>query len=204
MREEGHGKSTTGSSTPDFGSLRLRTGRIPRFCMNCLVVSGETGSNMSLKDHIPDAKILADFRASLDPQVRQAFELHHRRLRNLVMIYTAQLHLDGFLASRRFKEAQYRRVWRCYEVQTEENLSLNVLRDCLAETQENKQKFRKLKERTYFMSRFSLQNKMTNCANKFEVDSAEFLDCEWTSYSKIYRRLTSYWPEKLAKITDKM
>lgn len=140
---------------------------------------------------------LEDFRGRLHSQLRQAFEGHHRRLRNLVMIYGTQLSFDDFLSSRRFKQEQHQAVWRCYEQQTEEALSLEALRECLATRAKPSQGFRGLKERAFFMSLFSVQRKMAKCAEKFRVEDDAFLDCEWTIYSKINRRLRIYWLDKL-------
>ena len=146
------------------------------------------------------SELLSDLRSELPSQAAPAFDLHHRRVRNLIMNYMTDLHLAKFMWYRPFKEHYYRCISSCYENQDEAHLSVSILGECVSKCKAAKRRVEQTRQKVYYMSMFSLQNKMTKCSAKASPESAEFLDCEWTALSKIKRRLDGYWKGQLDKL----
>lgn len=148
--------------------------------------------------------LLADHRNDLSEEDRQRFEALHRHTRNQVMVWLTQVHMDRFLWHRPLKERYYTCISRCYNNQSTDAISWPSLQECVAKCKSQKPKIEELKQDVYYLSLFSLRNKMSICASKFAQETKEFDDCEWTAHSKIMRRLKSYWPERLEKLAENM
>lgn len=148
--------------------------------------------------------LLADHRSTLSEADHLDFETLHRRTRNQVMIWLTQAYMERFLWHRPLKEHYYTCISKCYNNQSPDAISWLNLQECVSKCKSQKQKIEELKQDVYYLSLFSLSNKMSNCALKFSQETKEFDDCEWTAHSKIMRRLKSYWPERYEKLTEKM
>ena len=120
------------------------------------------------------------------------------------MIYFAQLDLDKLMSSRKFSEKYYKNISVCYNREIENDVDFEGLQNCLLECKKRKKEFEILKENIYYMSLFSLQTKMKNCFKIGEFNKDEFLDCEWTAFSKVKRKFKNWWEAKIDKICDKM
>jgi hypothetical protein len=149
---------------------------------------------------------LDEFLWSLPEEEKKAFNHSLKKTRNLINFYSTTLDLDRLISPNRYKPHYYTCINKCYSSQRPEDieaLKFEPLQNCVQQCNKTKKLYKEKSNDVYYMSLTSYRNKMQRCVKKFDLNTDEFLDCEWTALNKIRRRYSNWWDKKLDEVIVK-